>query len=455
MKTHALVALLIALIAAAPLTYPGPLQTHAGFTPLYALMDDPLARQAVGLLPYALTKGLHQAGLSPLDALKTLDALALGIGALGVFLLARQLDGDEAGLASAALYAMLPYRLMTTYVLGALGESLFLGLLPWSLLAARRMPQPLRRSWRGAKRTAHIVLRPLLIAVLLIILWKLCVPHTPDPSQAQVYLFQLFSARWDDGSRGNWLDAVPLQLGLAPVGLSVIALVVKPDKRALRLAALAAALCLLSIVPISQWWPWAWLLDAPWQLLGIAGLCLSLLGGSLVARDERMRTMPALATILTLTVLASYAYLAPRGLDYTPTHPPIARFGDRAYLVDVQFDTTVPRASTTQLNAIEPDTTLTVTLRWQDITPFTDDYKVFVHAIDAQGKIWAQRDAPPLNGARPTRTWQRGELLTDTYALTIPPNAPANLSIAIGLYREDTGVRLKTISGLDRIIAHP
>ena len=36
MKTYLLVVLLVALFALAPLTYPGPLQTHNGFTPLYA-----------------------------------------------------------------------------------------------------------------------------------------------------------------------------------------------------------------------------------------------------------------------------------------------------------------------------------------------------------------------------------------------------------------------------------
>ncbi|MEP7199331.1 MAG: hypothetical protein ABI874_05890, partial [Chloroflexota bacterium] len=270
-----------------------------------------------------------------------------------------------------------------------------------------------------------------------------CVPFAPNPSQAQAYLFQIFSARWDYGNRGDWLDAVPLQLGIAPVGLSIIALVTRPDRRAIQLAVITAVLCALSIVPFSSWWPWAWLLNAPWQLLGVAGFTLSLLGGSLIARHSSMATLPALAAVVTLTLLASYAYLAPRGIDYTPTHLPLARFGDSAQLVAVESP------------PLHAGATVMATLWWLGSVPFADDYTVFVHVVDPQGKLWAQRDAQPLRGARPTHTWQRGELLRDDYALTIPANAPADLQIEVGLYRGDNGQRLRTTNGDDRVIIKP
>ena len=98
---------------------------------------------------------------------------------------------------------------------------------------------------------------------------------------------------------------------------------------------------------------------------------------------------------------------------------------------------------------------MTVTLLWQDIAPFTSSYKVFVHAIDAQNKVWAQRDAEPLEGRRPTGTWQRGELLRDPYNLLIPADAPSGLVIETGLYRLDSGERLRTAEGVDRVIVVP
>src|SRR5205085_6222814 len=98
-------------------------------------------------------------------------------------------------------------------------------------------------------------------------------------------------------------------------------------------AALALALVLFSIVPLSDWWPWFWLLNTPWQLLGIAGLCLAVLAGSAAAHAGESQPLVVLAAVLTLSVLASYPYLIPHGLDYTPARPPLARYDDSAYLV--------------------------------------------------------------------------------------------------------------------------
>ena len=153
--------------------------------------------------------------------------------------------------------------------------------------------------------------------------------------------------------------------------------------------------------------------------------------------------MPLLAALVTFVVLASYPYLLAPGTGYTPTHLPLARYGDSAYLIDAEAP------------ALQPGTAVTVTLLWQDIAPFTSSYKVFVHAIDAQNKVWAQRDAEPLDGLRPTGTWRRGELLRDPYSLLIPADAPPGLVIEAGLYRLDTGERFRTAEGADRLIIVP
>ena len=86
MKSYALVALGIALLAAAPLTYPGPLQTQMGFGPLFALMGDAYAAQSLGILPLGVSRALLGLGLGPVDALKSTIALAFLLGSLGMFL---------------------------------------------------------------------------------------------------------------------------------------------------------------------------------------------------------------------------------------------------------------------------------------------------------------------------------------------------------------------------------
>jgi hypothetical protein len=459
MKTHLFVAMCLALIASAPLTYPGPLQTHVGFAPLYALLEQRFASAELGTLPAWLAALLTRIGLSPLTTLKMLAALAFGLGAIGMFLLARKLYDDVAGLIASALYSMLPYRLMTTYVRGATGEAWFWGLLPFcvwlTIIFTTKIPRhdPLKGASDSKKKILATFVPWCLGGLFLVALWLLCVPRTDEPPQL-VYLFQLFSASWNYGSHGDWLDAIPLQLGLAPLGLSLIALWLRPERRAFSSAASAALCALLSIAPFSAWWPWAWLLDAPWQLIGLVGFLLCLLGGSVAVdsgdfgRPETEATkvattaaLPILAVMLTFTVLASYSYLTPRGLDYDPTTPPLARFGHEAYLVSATITPT-----------FSSNTTFTVTLLWQSLRPFTDDYKVFVHIIDAQEKILMQRDAIPLNGARPTRSWQRGELLRETYTFTLSPDAPRDVRLVIGLYRSANGVRLKTSDGADKIV---
>src|SRR5438552_8731969 len=325
MKSKLLVALLIALISVAPLTYPGPLQTHNGFTPLYALMGDAAATRAVGALPLGAASLLAQIGLAPEAVWKWVETLALFTGAGGLFALARRLYGHSAALVASVVYALLPYTLMTLYIRGEV----------------------------------------------------------------------------------------------------------------------ALGCCLLSIVPFSAAWPWQAILNAPWQLLGISGLCLALLAGSLVAREPQLQSLPALAGISLLALLAVYGNLAPRGYDYVPDKPAVARFADKAYLVDARAP------------ALRAGTTVTLTLWWQDLGTFKDDYKVFVHVIDTRQRIWTQSDAMPVNGTRPTRGWQRGELLRDDYTLAIPADAPAGLQIELGLYRSSDGVRMATTSGDDRVIVKP
>jgi hypothetical protein len=209
------------------------------------------------------------------------------------------------------------------------------------------------------------------------------------------------------------------------------------------LLAASALLVMLSVEPVSSWWPWTWVLSEPWQVLSIAGFCLALLSGSLVARSEELQTLPALAGIILFIVLGSYPYLQPQGMDFAPTQLALARYDSLAYLVDVN----VP--------PLQTGSTVTVTLVWQDIAPFGDDYKVFVHVIDAQNKIWAQRDSQPLNGSRPTMGWQRGELLHDPYQLRIPADAPSWLRVEAGLYRSSDGQRLQTTHGDDHVVAGP
>ncbi|MBI3914385.1 MAG: glycosyltransferase family 39 protein [Chloroflexi bacterium] len=86
---------------------------------------------------------------------------------------------------------------------------------------------------------------------------------------------------------------------------------------------------------------------------------------------------------------------------------------------------------------------LTLTLNWRaDATPAAR-YKVFVHLLEANDRIVAQRDAEPVSNLRPTTTWRAGETIADNYGLLIEPGiAPGEYRIEIGMYRADSGERL-------------
>jgi hypothetical protein len=87
--------------------------------------------------------------------------------------------------------------------------------------------------------------------------------------------------------------------------------------------------------------------------------------------------------------------------------------------------------------------TIQLTLYWRARAAMDRDYTVFVHALDASGKIVAQVDQQPQNGNYPTSLWDVNEQIRDAYTLSLPANArAADYRIALGMYRADTGERL-------------
>jgi len=105
--------------------------------------------------------------------------------------------------------------------------------------------------------------------------------------------------------------------------------------------------------------------------------------------------------------------------------------------------------------AVQPGPLLVVTLYWRAESegPMATDFTVFVHLLDAQGRIIAQHDGPPALGERPTSGWQADELIVDRHALA-DVGAPyaGEASIEIGLYNPQTLQRLPTADGADHIL---
>ncbi len=96
---------------------------------------------------------------------------------------------------------------------------------------------------------------------------------------------------------------------------------------------------------------------------------------------------------------------------------------------------------------------LAVSLIWEGLAPVNEDYTVFVHLQTQDGKLVAQADSPPLDGAYPTSSWAPTHPFADRHRLVIDPATvpPGTYSIVIGLYRLSDGSRLSTGSGGDSV----
>ncbi len=82
-----------------------------------------------------------------------------------------------------------------------------------------------------------------------------------------------------------------------------------------------------------------------------------------------------------------------------------------------------------------PGDVIPMTLFWQTAVPLERRYKVFLHLLDANGQVVAQRDSEPGGGLVLTTTWPPGETIVDNHGLFLPPDLPAGTyTLSLGLY---------------------
>jgi hypothetical protein len=113
----------------------------------------------------------------------------------------------------------------------------------------------------------------------------------------------------------------------------------------------------------------------------------------------------------------------------SPVHPLTVRLGETIALRGYDLKL---KASTIQLK-----------LYWESLAQTPTDYTVFVHLRDDAGETVAQMDGPPVAGSYPTSLWDSGEIIPDTFTLTLPPGmARGKYQLAVGLYDPLTGARL-------------
>lgn len=124
----------------------------------------------------------------------------------------------------------------------------------------------------------------------------------------------------------------------------------------------------------------------------------------------------------------------PETTDTIPFRPSQTTWQEGVSLQDHRFlDSEVPLGQILRLE-----------LRWQAEEPPEERYKVFVHLLDGNGQLVAQRDSEPVSGTRPTTGWFPGELISDKHGLWLPTSLPeGDYQLVLGLYHTETGERLQ------------
>ena len=507
--------LLLTIFAVSPLTYPGFFESNSSFLPAFNAAHPSEAPNWAGIagmvrgegfLPYVLIWPFYRLTGSGMVAIKWGYGLAFLLGALGIYVWARRWLGAKGGVLSATVYTYLPWHLSTVYIRGAYAETWLWALWPWILWAIDHLAGRNLRSMSGgvfaslALAAATVWVQPGLATLALPLLigygiivstrrswhWLALVQilgllalfflfATSTKLETQVpfgdqflHPFQLLSASWGSGQS--------YQLGVAAVGLSIAAMALYVGKRDMPQGGSDTSSSPASVRPPAFWFwvcsllvlvllclpilAWFWqftglddLLTYPWQLLGLSGLPLAFLAGSVIRLDWRLSELPAWAGVIALVVLASYPYLEPRYTQVDPGPEPVAMFqpveaGTPQILL---LDAKVGRPA-----ELGDTQALTATLTWQAVEPVAQDYTAFVHVLAADGAKIAQRDTWPCDGECPTGSWQPGEVIVDHYQLNWGQDAEAPSAqptrLALGLYLVESGDRAFVVGREDRTV---
>jgi hypothetical protein len=60
---------------------------------------------------------------------------------------------------------------------------------------------------------------------------------------------------------------------------------------------------------------------------------------------------------------------------------------------------------------------------------------VFVHLLDADGRLVAQHDGPPMEGRYPATAWLPGDVVPDVHRIALGPDTPAGTyQLQVGMY---------------------
>lgn len=494
----------LSAIVVAPLAQPGWPAVQVGVLPILRLMGAELPQNT--LLAgdtrwiYVLADALTSVGLAPAEALKFLGAGAIVAGAFGAYALIAQTWGPASGLLAGAFFLFLPTQLNLRFVQGVPGDAWFwafglwaawglarpeqvrglvvgllllcVTLLTWPAATVLAVPPLILLAgngwWRGGRW--RWLVGGWLAGILLV-----TVVRWPGAEAGTVlYPFQLLSAAWPEATPSQWVQGGTYSLGLLAVVGALFVAVLQFDRdndaerknggmeetppsthpymqTSVLIIAMAVALALVSLIP-----PAARLVAAlggTSLVVALASLLLALTAARLPVVMPALRTIPWLAVLVGLIALRGYGLLDVPTLDAgtIPQKPHLAAFSapgqDATFLLlDINTD-----------GQPKPGSAVTVETHWQALRPAPRNYTAFVHLVAPDGAIVVQADRLLLTqDERPSTQWGAGELVTESYTLDVPADAPPGpYTVRTGLYLVETLERLPRVEGGDSVEVQP
>jgi 4-amino-4-deoxy-L-arabinose transferase-like glycosyltransferase len=175
------------------------------------------------------------------------------------------------------------------------------------------------------------------------------------------------------------------------------------------------------------------------------------LGLATLATKRFARPLIALVGLFMFVVsaLAPFSTIAPVYAQPAPVEnaaPPIpldVTFGDQLKLIGANVAS----------SSAQPGGQSEITLYWQALKPLEQDYSTFVHLLDANDIIVAQRDMYPGQGLWPTSQMRPGDIIASRYVLQLPATAyaPDHLKWEVGAYDFASQQRLPASTGGDNV----
>lgn len=119
----------------------------------------------------------------------------------------------------------------------------------------------------------------------------------------------------------------------------------------------------------------------------------------------------------------------------------------KAPSLDIVFEGVITLEAGGQVAVTEDGRIQLYAFDWQTEQPVEDSFIVFLHIINEQGELVAQRDGIPQNGLQPLTVWPVDQTIRDQFALELPSDlAAGRYQVRLGLYEPTSGLRLRITS---------